>query len=77
MKENFTFMKLSVVRCIQIKEKKSGSIREILTPGANDVWVVKGSSGKDVLIPYIEQIVKEVDIKAQKVIITPMEGLLD
>lgn len=54
-----------------------GIIREILTPGANDVWVVKRSSGKDVLIPYIEQIVKEVDIEAQKVIITPMEGLLD
>ncbi len=54
-----------------------GIIREILTPGANDVWVVKRSSGKDVLIPYIEQVVKEVDIKSQKVIITPMEGLLD
>ena len=27
------------------------------------------SKGKDVLIPYIEQIVKEVDIKAKKVII--------
>ena len=57
--------------------KEVGIIREILTPGANDVWVVKGASGKDVLIPYIEQIVKEVDIKSQKVIITPMEGLLD
>ena len=34
------------------------------------------SRGKDVLIPYIEQVVKEVDIK-KKVIITPMEGLLD
>lgn len=54
-----------------------GTIHEILTPGANDVWVVKDSRGKDVLIPYIEQIVKEVDIEAQKVIITPMEGLLD
>ena len=54
-----------------------GTIHEILAPGANDVWVVKDSRGKDVLIPYIEQIVKEVDIEAQKVIITPMEGLLD
>lgn len=54
-----------------------GPIREILTPGANDVWVIKGKRGKDILIPYIEQIVKDVDIKAQKVIITPMEGLLD
>jgi len=58
-------------------EEEVGTISEILTPGANDVWVVKGPKGKDVLIPYIEHIVKEVDITNKKVIITPMEGLLD
>ncbi|MFD0049283.1 ribosome maturation factor RimM [Actinomycetes bacterium NPDC127524] len=54
-----------------------GKITEILTPGANDVWVIKPKTGKDVLIPYIPQIVKEVDIANQKIVITPMEGLLD
>lgn len=54
-----------------------GKIREILTPGANDVWVVKGKGGKDILIPYIHDIVSEIDVKSQKIIITPMEGLLD
>jgi 16S rRNA processing protein RimM len=54
-----------------------GEIVEVLTPGANDVWVIKRAAGKDILIPYIEQIVKEVDVSAKKVIITPMEGLLD
>ena len=54
-----------------------GEIIEVLTPGANDVWVIKKVGSKDILIPYIDQIVKEVDISAKKVIITPMEGLLD
>lgn len=53
-----------------------GKVVEILTPGANDVWVVKGKSGKEILIPYIEQIVKKVDIKEQVILIDPMEGLL-
>ncbi len=53
-----------------------GSIKEILTPGANDVWVIKAKQGKDILIPYIEQIVKDVNIDEKKVIIEPMEGLL-
>lgn len=56
---------------------KLGVITEILTPGANDVWVVSRENDKDVLIPYIEDVVKDVDISAQKVIIEPMEGLLD
>ncbi len=53
-----------------------GAIREILTPGANDVWVVKGKNGKEILIPYIDDVVKEVDVKNKKILIHPMEGLL-
>ncbi|TRM12379.1 ribosome maturation factor RimM [Lentibacillus cibarius] len=56
---------------------KLGNIKEILAPGANDVWVVQREKGKDVLIPYIADVVKEVDVSAQKVVIEPMEGLLD
>lgn len=54
-----------------------GTIREILATGANDVWVVKRKAGKDLLIPYIDEIVKDIDIDEKKIIITPMEGLLD
>ncbi|MBP1949101.1 ribosome maturation factor RimM [Virgibacillus litoralis] len=57
--------------------EKIGVIKEILSPGANDVWVMKQEKGKDVLIPYIEEVVKQVDVAANKVIIDPMEGLLD
>ncbi|MED3624249.1 ribosome maturation factor RimM [Neobacillus thermocopriae] len=53
-----------------------GKITEILTPGANDVWVVKGENGKDILIPYIHDVVKEVDVQEKMVLIEPMEGLL-
>lgn len=58
-------------------EKYIGKIKEILSPGANDVWVVKQENGKDVLIPYIEQVVKSVNIEQKLVIIEVMEGLLD
>jgi 16S rRNA processing protein RimM len=54
-----------------------GKIKEVLSPGANDVWVVKQPKGKDILIPYIEEVVKSVDIEAKNVMIEPMEGLLD
>ncbi|MFD1038009.1 ribosome maturation factor RimM [Virgibacillus byunsanensis] len=57
--------------------EKLGVIKEILSPGANDVWVVKPEKGKDILIPYIEDVVKEIDVTSKKVIIEPMEGLLD
>lgn len=54
-----------------------GKIKEILAPGANDVWVIERQGKKDALIPYIEQVVKEVNVKDKRILIDPMEGLLD
>ena len=53
-----------------------GKVTEVLSPGANDVWVIKKPGGKEVLIPYIEDVVKSVDVKEKVIIIEPMEGLL-
>jgi 16S rRNA processing protein RimM len=57
--------------------KSVGVVKEILSPGANDVWVVKQSKGKDILIPYIEEIVIDIDVAEKRIVIEPMEGLLD
>ncbi|MFS0672413.1 ribosome maturation factor RimM [Ornithinibacillus sp. 179-J 7C1 HS] len=54
-----------------------GQIKEILAPGANDVWVIKQAKGKDILIPYIEEVVREIDVAAKRIVIQPMEGLLE
>lgn len=54
-----------------------GKVKEILSPGANDVWVIGQPKGKDILIPYIKEVVKNVDLSAKRIEIEPMEGLLD
>ncbi|WP_042144875.1 ribosome maturation factor RimM [Paucisalibacillus sp. EB02] len=54
-----------------------GLVKEILSPGANDVWVVKPSKGKDILVPYIEDVVIDINVEGKRIIIEPMEGLLE
>ncbi|MBS7577594.1 MULTISPECIES: ribosome maturation factor RimM [unclassified Enterococcus] len=54
-----------------------GRIKEILSPGANDVWVIARSGKKDALIPYIESVVKAIDLDENTVTIELMEGLID
>jgi 16S rRNA processing protein RimM len=57
------------------KGEEIGEITEILSPGANDVWVIKSKTGKEILIPYIDEVVKKVDSKEKVILIEPMEGL--
>nr|WP_304215673.1 ribosome maturation factor RimM [Fredinandcohnia onubensis] len=67
-----------IIGCTVVTEEgeELGAIKEILTPGANDVWVVKGAKGKEILIPFIDDIVKEIDIEEKRITIHLMEGLI-
>lgn len=55
-----------------------GKIREIMPLGPNDVWAIqRPNGGKEILIPYIADIVKEINLEDARVTIEPMEGLID
>lgn len=56
-----------------------GKVKEILSLGSNDVWVVKRKQSglKDALIPYIDDVVKEVNLEKGEAVIELMEGLID
>ncbi len=56
--------------------QKLGVIKDVITTGANDVYVVK-TDGKDVLLPAIAQCVLNVNIKERVMTVHVMKGLID
>ncbi|HET6872120.1 MAG TPA: ribosome maturation factor RimM [Sporolactobacillaceae bacterium] len=68
-----------IIGCAVLTEEgeELGKIKEILSPGANDVWVIQRKGKRDLLIPYIEDVVKVVDPAEKKVVIHIIEGLID
>ena len=54
-----------------------GKLKEVLQPGANDVYVVKNSEGEEILFPAIKDCVKEVDLENGVITLHVMDGLLD
>ncbi|KRM88225.1 ribosome maturation factor RimM [Lacticaseibacillus thailandensis] len=52
-----------------------GTVREILSPGANDVWVVDRPGHQDLLLPYLHSVMLNVDLTHQQVIVDVPEGL--
>lgn len=55
--------------------RQLGTIKEILSPGANDVWVVDRPGKNDLLLPVIKDVIKQVDLDHHKVIVELLEGL--
>ncbi|GGH74901.1 16S rRNA processing protein RimM [Pullulanibacillus pueri] len=53
-----------------------GKVKEILSPGANDVWVVDRKGKKDLLLPYIEDVVKNVNVEEKRITVHLLEGLI-
>ena len=53
-----------------------GVVTDILQTGANDVWTVTPAKGKAHDIPYIEDVVKEIDVEEKKIVIDVLDGLL-
>ncbi|CAM5186984.1 Ribosome maturation factor RimM OS=Ureibacillus acetophenoni OX=614649 GN=rimM PE=3 SV=1 [Ureibacillus acetophenoni] len=72
------FYYFEIIGCEVFSEEGEhlGVITEILETGANDVWELKAPTGKKHYIPYIEDVVKEIDIDEKKITIHVMEGLL-
>ncbi len=54
-----------------------GEIKDVMFTGANDVYIIKPKSGKDILIPAIKECVLKVDTENKVMHIHLMEGLLE
>lgn len=44
--------------------------------GANDVYIIEMTDGKEVLVPAIKQCILDVDIENRKMVIHLLEGLV-
>ncbi|GAK38538.1 protein RimM [Paenibacillus sp. TCA20] len=74
--DEFYFHQIVGCEVVTDEGEALGTIKEILTPGANDVWVVKANNGKEILLPYIDDVILHVDVVNQKVTVHLMEGLV-
>lgn len=50
-----------------------GILEQILETGANDVFVVKDPTGKEILIPFVESFIHDVDLDQGKIFVLPFE----
>ena len=56
--------------------KLLGILKEVLQPGANDVYIVENEEKKQILLPVIPDVVKDIDIPNKKIIVHLIDGLI-
>lgn len=58
------------------EDKEIGTLVEVFPTGSNDVYVVKDSNNKQILLPAIRSVIKKVDIEAEKIIVDVNGGVM-
>lgn len=57
--------------------RELGPIVDILETGSNDVYIIKGSDGKQIMIPALKTVIKQIDLLRRTMYIDPLPGLLE
>lgn len=58
------------------EQKELGKVVDIFPTGSNDVYVVKDELGKQILLPAIKEVIKNVDIENKAITVHLLEGLI-
>lgn len=53
-----------------------GKVIDVFQTGSNDVYTVKNNEDKEILLPAIEDVIKDIDIANKKIVVKLMDGLI-
>ena len=56
--------------------KLLGKVDDIYNNKSNDIYVVKDELGKQILLPGIKDVIKQIDIENEKIVVHILEGLI-
>jgi 16S rRNA processing protein RimM len=54
-----------------------GEVHEIAHLPSQDLLIVRRPDGREVMVPFVEEIVPEIDLDGQRLVITPPPGLIE
>ena len=58
------------------EENFLGILDDIYNTGSNDIYVIKDEQGKEILLPGIDEVIKEINIEDKKIIVHLIPGLI-
>lgn len=53
-----------------------GKVEDIYNSGASDIYVIKSEDGKQILLPGIKDVIKQIDLEQEKIVVHLIKGLV-
>lgn len=53
-----------------------GNLEDIYNTGSNDIYVVRNELGKQLLLPALKEVIKDIDLDNKKMVVHLIEGLI-
>ncbi|GAB3275818.1 ribosome maturation factor RimM [Parasphingorhabdus pacifica] len=75
--DEFHDHQLEGLRVVRVGGEQVGAVREVLHTPAGEVLTVDTDDGREVLVPFVTQMVPEVDLVNGRLTVDPPEGLID
>lgn len=63
------------LRAVDENGEQLGIIKDVLSTGANDVYVIRQEAGADILVPAIKECILKVDLEQKQMVIHLLPGL--
>lgn len=76
-KDEYFIADLLGIRVMEDNGTELGTLKDVIETGANDVYVVELSDGKELLLPAIKECILSVDVENRQMEVHVMEGLRD
>lgn len=75
-RDEYFIADLMGLRVVDENEQEIGVLKEVMETGANDVYVIEMTGGRELLLPAIKQCVLQVNVEEGFVRVHVLEGLL-
>lgn len=76
-RDEYFIADLQGLTVVDEEDKVLGTLRDVMETGANDVYIIDMTDGREVLVPAIKECILHVDVEAGKMQIHLIDGLLD
>ena len=76
-RDEYFIADLMELQVLDEEGKEIGRLRDVMQTGANDVYVIDMTDGRELLLPAIKQCVLEINVEEGWIRVHILEGLLD